>query len=63
MGPLGIRRSYSSGLVTNFPTTVAGVDVNQRVSLFSFKTDWSTMAARHYDKMRATWSNPFRPAI
>ena len=49
LGPLGIRRSYSSGLVTNFPTTVAAIDVGKRVSVFSFKTSWSEMAAGQHD--------------
>ena len=49
VGPLGIRRSYASGLVTNFPATVAGIDVGKRVSLFSFKANWSEMAAGQHD--------------
>ena len=49
VGPLSVRRSYSSGLVTNFPTTVAAIDVGKRVSVFSFKTSWSEMAAGQHD--------------
>jgi hypothetical protein len=53
VGPLGIRRSYSSGLVTNFPSSVAGFDAGNRVSLFSFKTDWTMMASgQHSNDVR-----------
>jgi len=44
VGPLGCRRSYSSGLVTNFLSTVAAIDAGKRASVFSFKTDWTMMA-------------------
>jgi hypothetical protein len=49
VGPLGIRRSYASGLVTDFPSTVAAIDVGKRVSLFSFKANWAEMAAGQHD--------------
>jgi hypothetical protein len=49
VGPLAIRRSYASGLVTYFPSTVAGIDPGKRVSLFSFKANWSEMAAGQHD--------------
>jgi hypothetical protein len=49
VGPLGIRRSYASSLVTNFPGTVAAIDAGKRASLFSFKANWSEMAAGQRD--------------
>jgi hypothetical protein len=50
VGPLGIRRSYASSLVTSFPSTVAAIDLGKRASLFSFKANWTEMAAGTYDE-------------